>query len=313
MIINTPYILILCSIVSIISIYITDLIFTKRNLIDKINSRSSHNAEATRSGGTAIFIVIFSMAFIYYIIGIDLFEYSLLVPLSLLLIVGLYDDIYQLDIKLKFIFQIIAAKILVDSGLIIDNLHGVFGVFELNRVIAQGLTIFIIVAIINSINFIDGIDGLALSIVMFFIIMFELFSDSPSPFINLSFILIFTLCPLFYFNLRKKSKVFLGDSGSLFLGGLVSIYTIFILSQGYIIKEQFDLHKIIFVISVLSYPIVDITRIVIKRILERRSPFKADNNHIHHFIYRKTNSHKFTTLIILVASISFLIFIQIVF
>ena len=54
-----------------------------------------------------------------------------------MLIVGLYDDIYKLDFKLKFIFQIIAAKIIIDNGLIIDNLHGMLGVFELNRIIAQ--------------------------------------------------------------------------------------------------------------------------------------------------------------------------------
>ena len=122
-----------------------------------------------------MFIIVFSIACIYYFQGIDLFKYSLLVPLSLLLIVGLYDDIYQLDIKLKFIFQIIAAKIFIDNGLLIDNLHGVFGIFELNRITAQALTIFIIVAIVNSINFIDGIDGLALSIVTLFILMFEFF------------------------------------------------------------------------------------------------------------------------------------------
>ena len=78
----------------------------------------------------------------------------------LLGLIGLYDDVYNLDFKLKFIFQIIAAKIIIDSGLIIDNFHGLFGIYEINRVSAQILTIFIICLIINSINFIDGIDGL---------------------------------------------------------------------------------------------------------------------------------------------------------
>ena len=76
-----------------------------------------------------------------------------------------------MNFKLKFIFQIIAAKIFIDNGFVIDNLHGVFGVFEICRVTAQLITIFIIVAIINSINFIDGIDSLALCIVVFFIIL----------------------------------------------------------------------------------------------------------------------------------------------
>ena len=89
--------------------------------------------------------------------------------------VGSYDDIYDVDFKLKFIFQVIAAKIIIDSGLIIDNLHGVFGIFELNRIVAHLLTIFIIVAIINAINFIDGVDGLAISVVLLFIGCFEFF------------------------------------------------------------------------------------------------------------------------------------------
>ena len=95
----------------------------------------------------------------------------------LLGLIGLYDDVYNLDFKLKFIFQIIAAKIIIDSGLIIDNFHGLFGIYEINRASAQILTIFIICSIINSINFIDGIDGLAASIVIFFISSFEFFSN----------------------------------------------------------------------------------------------------------------------------------------
>ena len=74
---------------------------------------------------------------------------------------------YNIDFKLKFIFQIIAAKIIIDTGLLIDNFHGLFGIFEINRAVAQLLTIFIILSIINAINFIDGIDGLAISIFQF--------------------------------------------------------------------------------------------------------------------------------------------------
>ena len=214
-----------------------------------------------------------------------------------MLIVGLYDDIYKLDFKLKFIFQIIAAKIIIDNGLIIDNLHGVFGIYELNRIIAQLITVFFIVAIINSINFIDGIDGLAISVVSLFIICFEFFSKSDTSFILLSLIIVCSILPMFYFNYRNNRKVFLGDSGSLFLGILVSTYVIHILSQEYVIKEKYDIHKIIFILSVLFYPIFDIIRIVFKRIIEGKSPFEADNNHLHHLILRKTKSHFATTSI----------------
>lgn len=290
----------ICSVVFLKSF---QFFFLKNNMIDEIKIRSSHKTIATRSGGIAIFISIFFVSLFYYISSNVIYDFSFLVPLSLLLFIGLYDDIYKLDFKLKFIFQIIAAKIIIDNGLIIDNLHGVFGIYELNRIIGQLITIFFIVAIINAINFIDGIDGLAISSVALFIILFELLSSMNSIFINFSIIVVSTFLPLYYFNFKKKNKIFLGDSGSLFLGGVVSIYVLHILSQNYIIKDAFDIHKILFVISVLFYPIIDIIRVVILRIYNNKSPFIADKNHIHHLLNQKTENHFFSVLIIIATSI----------
>jgi len=284
--------------------------FLKNKLHDEINNRSSHKVIATRSGGISIFSILFIVSTYEYLRGNLIFDFSLIVPLSILVIVGLYDDIYRLDFKLKFIFQIIAAKIIIDNGLVIDNLHGVLGIFELDRISAQILTIFIILALINSINFIDGIDGLATFIVLMFICLFEFFSSGISPFINLTALIIASGLPLIFFNLREKNKVFLGDSGSLFLGGVVSIYVIYILSQNYIIKTEYDIHKILFVISILIFPILDITRIFFLRLLNGKSPFKPDKNHIHHLILNKTKNHLLTTLIIVFLSIFVLIIIQ---
>lgn len=298
--------------ISTITIYLTHLLFKKKNLFDNVNVRSSHNVTSTRSGGLAVGIVICIISFTYYIYGIELYEYSLLIPLSLLLVVGLYDDVYQLDFKLKFIFQIIAAKIIIDNGLIIDNFHGLFGIFELNRVIAQLFTIFIVVAIINSINFIDGIDGLAISVIILFILLFEFFSDEITPFKNLSIILLASLLPMYYFNFKNKNKVFLGDSGSLFLGGVVSIYVIFILTNNYIIKPEFDMHKIAFVVSILFYPIIDIIRVFIIRVSNNKSPFIADKNHIHHMFLKKINNHILIVALIISISILFIIITQVI-
>jgi len=283
--------------------------FIKRKIIDNINKRSSHYNTATRSGGIAIFSSIFIISSINYIMGETIFDYSILVPLGLLSALGGYDDIYSLDFKLKFIFQIIAAKMIIDTGLLIDNFHGVLGIYELNRAFAQVFTIFIIVSIINAINFIDGIDGLAISTFAIFIISFELFSSTLTPYSKFSIMLLASILPLYYFNFRKTNKVFLGDSGSHFLGGVISIYSILILSQNYIIKVEYDLHKIIFLFSILSYPIIDITRIILVRLKNKKSPFEADKNHIHHLIQEKTNSHQFTTLII----ISFILILILIF
>ena len=287
--------------------------FIKRNILDNINNRSSHQSIATRSGGSSIFSSLFLISIFFYLNNNEIYDFSFLIPIAIMLFVGLYDDIYKLDFKLKFIFQIIVAKIIIDNGLIIDNLHGIFGVFELSRILGQLFTIFIIVAIINSINFIDGIDGLAISVITLFLLSFELFSSTSSDMIFLTLIILGSVIPLYFFNFRIKNKVFLGDSGSLLLGTVVSIYVLKILSQDYSIKPEYDLNKVIFVISILSYPIFDIIRIFFLRLYKKKSPFLADKQHIHHLILDKTKKHYLTTSIIIISSLIFTILTQIIF
>ena len=298
---------------SLLSVYFVGRFFSKKSIVDKINDRSSHNTVAYRIGGISIFTSVFLLSVFYYVKGVELYDYSLLIPLAILLFVGFYDDLYEVDFKLKFIFQIIAAKIIIDSGLIIDNMHGIIGVYELNRIVAQVLTIFIIVAIINSINFIDGIDGLAILIVAKFIILVELFANSDLGVTYLSLIVLFSTLPLLYFNFKKKEKIFLGDAGSHFLGGVVSILVLYVLSQDYLIKPQFDINKILFILSILSYPIFDIIRVSSIRVLNGKSPFVADKNHIHHIILKKLGNHLYTSLMILILSFVFTILMQLIF
>lgn len=306
-------VLILILVLSSFLIYKIQHFFLKHEITDKINSRSSHSSVATRSGGISIFIVLFIFCLYNYIYSYELFDYSLVVPLSILTIVGLYDDLYSVDSSLKFLFQIIAAKIILDTGLAIDQLHGFLGVYEINRISSQVLTIFIIVAIINSINFIDGIDGLLSVIFIKFIVLFEFFSANPSPLLNLSIILLILIFPLLYFNLRKKNKVFLGDAGSLLLGGIVSIYVLTALGSSYEIKPKYDLHKILFIISILFYPILDLILIFFKRIIRGDSPFKADKNHLHHIVLGKFNTHYFSTLFIFSVSLMITCIIHFIF
>ena len=295
---------------SIIFIIFSQRWMIKNNIVDNIKLRSSHNSIATRNGGVSIFSSIFIISSLFYAQGIELFDYSVLIPLSLLTVVGMYDDVYDVNFKLKLIFQIIAAKIIIDNGYILDNLHGFIGIFELNRIIAQIFTIFIIVAIINAINFIDGLDLLAISVVALFILSFEYFAIDFSIFRNLSVLILFSILPLFYFNFRSRKKVFLGDAGSMFLGGVVSIYVLTILSNEYIIKPQFDINKILFVISILTYPIIDIIRVFFLRLSKGRSPFVADKNHIHHILLKRLSSHIKSVLVIIIISLLSLIIFQ---
>ena len=306
----TPTLIIVIICLSFFLLHISQKVFINKKIIDKIKQRSSHSTVATRSGGLSVFLAIFIISCYFYVSGFEIYDFSIIVPLSLLMVVGLYDDMYNMDFKLKFIFQIIAAKIMIDNGFIVDNLHGILGIYSLDRILAQMLTIFIILSIINAINFIDGVDGLAVTIVSIFLISFEYFISSDSPFFYITVIIVASLIPLFFYNIKKKRKIFLGDSGSLFLGGLTSMYILYILSNDYLIKSSFDLNKILFVVSIFIYPIVDIIRIVVFRISSGKSPFEADKNHIHHIVLNKVESHLKTTAIISILSVLSIILFQ---
>ncbi len=298
---------------SIFFIVISQRWLIKKNIVDSIKFRSSHNSVATRNGGISIFSSIFIISSIFYIQGIEIYDYSIIVPLALLTIVGMYDDVYDVNFKLKLLFQIIAAKIIIDNGYVLDNLHGFAGIFELNRIAAQMLTIFIVVAIINAINFIDGLDLLAICIVSMFILLFEFFAQQETSLINLSILILVSILPLFYFNYRSKKKVFLGDAGSMLLGGIVSIYVLTILSNEYLIKPKFDINKILFVISILTYPIVDIIRVFFIRLSKGKSPFLADRNHIHHLLLYRLSSHLKSVVVIITLSLISLVIFQVFF
>ena len=90
-------------------------IYYKR--FDDFNHRSSHTTLATRTGGIGIFLTVLIISLYYYFQGIELFDYSLFIPLGIMFIVGVYDDLYNADFKLKFLLQIIVAKILIDQGM----------------------------------------------------------------------------------------------------------------------------------------------------------------------------------------------------
>ena len=92
---------------SLICLIVFQKLYIKHNIIDRINERSSHNTIATRTGGLAIYLPLFLVSVCFYIAGVEAFNYSLLLPLSILLVVGCYDDVYQVDFKLKILTEVI--------------------------------------------------------------------------------------------------------------------------------------------------------------------------------------------------------------
>ena len=176
-------------------------------------------------------------------------------------------------------------------NILIENANGFFGYFEIPYMLAQSFTIFIIVLLVNAVNFSDGIDGLAITETIKGLLLIIFLSQSTLD-IGLNFmffIVIIAIIPLYVFNFRKKNKVFLGDSGSLLLGGIASIGVINLsnnLSYDYI-----SISSPVLIIIVMLYPILDLINVVVRRIIKGKSPFRADKNHIHHFLVDRGFSH----------------------
>jgi len=273
-------------------------LFIHYNRFDDFNHRSSHKTLATRTGGIGIFLTVLLMSIYFYSQGIELFDYSLFIPLGIMFVIGVYDDLYNADFKLKFLLQIIVAKILIDQGYVISNYHGLFGLNEVPWLLAQATTVFVFLIVVNAINFIDGIDGLAITEVVKVFLIIEVFSAGLTSISPLGLILIASMLPLYYFNFKKKRKVFLGDGGSMLLGTLTIIYILSLLGDKFEFKAELLMNKTLFSILVLFYPLIDLLRVFFLRIKEGKSPFIADKSHLHHIINEKIKSHFYSTLII---------------
>jgi UDP-N-acetylmuramyl pentapeptide phosphotransferase/UDP-N-acetylglucosamine-1-phosphate transferase len=279
--------------------YCTQKIFIHYKKFDDINHRSSHKTLATRTGGIGVFLTVLIISLFYYSQNIEIFDYSLFIPLGIMFIVGVYDDFYNADFKLKFLLQIIVAKILIDQGYVISNYYGIFGLYEVPWPLAQVTSIFVFLVVVNAINFIDGIDGLAISQVIKTIVLIELVSANSSPLIVLGGLTISSLLPLYYFNFKKRGKIFLGDGGSLLLGTIVMVYLLYLLGPNFILRPEFQINKALVSVLVVLYPLLDLLRVFSLRISKGESPFKADQNHIHHRLLNYFRNHLKTLIAII--------------
>lgn len=279
----------------ILSVFIRKF-FLKYNIVDTINHRSSHDVIATRTGGSVLFIVLFLYISFLYFNSYQPFDFSIIIPVSILFVTGLYDDIYGVDYSLKFIFQIISAKLLIDMGYIVD-IFSVFGYeFIFSRSLAQIITILFYIAIFNAYNFIDGIDGNILFESIKSLVLILILFDLSSAIFELAIIIIIICLTIIPFNLNKRFKVFMGDSGSL----TIPILIIFCLNQG--LEGNYDQNVLKYLFIIFIYPLIDLVRVVFVRILNRKSPFIADKNHIHHHVNQFFKNHFKSSLTILIFS-----------
>ena len=276
-------------------------------LYDEPNHRSVNNTGIPNLGGIALFIGI-SIATLW---GKQYFAFPdfsyILIAMILLFFVGIKDDIMTISPTNKLVAQIISALILIIPGEIrFTNLHGILGIYEINYAASVIISLIAVVFITNSINLIDGIDGLAAAIGILTTIIFgtNFVLIGNYAYAMLCLAIIGSLSSFFVYNVfGRTNKIFMGDTGSLLIGILLSVF--FIKYNEFSVKadDQVSNFSPVLSLAIMSIPIFDMIRVFFIRIFLNKSPFSADNNHIHHGLLKLGFSHLKSTLIIIATNL----------
>ncbi len=284
----------------------------QKNLFDEPNPRSAHKNKVPTLGGLAIItgimltLAVFSdsssLGELQYILG----------AIVIITTIGLKDDILYTRPLVKLIGQIFASLlVIVLADIRITNLHGIFGVYEIPYVVSLLLTLLTILVIINGFNLIDGIDGLSsgIALVVTATLGTWFLINGEYQLALIAAALGGALVSFFYYNVfSRRSKIFMGDTGSLNLGFLIALLTIHFLElnleHGIVLK---GLSAPAMAFSILIIPLFDTLRIFLLRLLNNRSPFKADKNHIHHRMLSLGFSHFRITLILIGVNVLFIL------
>lgn len=288
--ISISALLILACIISIAITYTTIRISILKKIFDSPNDdRKIHIYNTPNLGGVAIFFTFILVASLQNFTNIN---YNYYISSALIIFfIGLKDDLVGLDPAKKFLAQIVSSLILTYfTDIRIHDLKGLFGLYEISIPLSIIITIIFIVFILNAYNLIDGINGLAgtLSLLALFFFSFIFLKVGNIFLFKISLILIGSIIGFLFFNL-KNARIFMGDTGSLFIGLLLSILTISFINDKSI--QVLYNSKFSLILSFLIIPIFDTIRVFILRIMNGKSPFNADKNHIHHRLLKMGFSH----------------------
>ena len=228
------------------------------------------------------------------------FKY-ILATVLILFFVGVKDDIIGTSPIKRLAAHILVSLIIVlMADIRVKSMHGIFDVYEIPFWSSIFISLFAVIVIINAFNFIDGIDGLAAGIGCIASIIFGVWFYLSHDIVMslLSFSLGGSLFAFLFFNF-SPATIFMGDSGSTTIGLMLSVLAIKAIEtpnadvSNSIISE---IHRPIFVMAVLSYPLIDTLRIFVYRTVKGVSPFEADRNHIHHALLDTGMSHRAVSL-----------------
>ncbi len=285
----------------------------KKDIVDKPNGeeRRIHNEPIPRMGGIIIFTATFIITFAFYH---DIYSKILFIAGAIIIFaLGFIDDIKAVRWHKKFIFQSLSAVFLIlflqTNDLTVIKLFG----FTLLPGIGYLVLFLLIVGLLNAFNFMDGLDGLVTGYSLIVAAMcFLLNINREFSFVSyLSAAIIGSTLGFLKFN-EYPARIFLGDSGALTLGYLISGLVILlsgVVSENPGINPQSYSHTIdlTFIIIALALPIADTIRVMFVRIKQRRHLFLADSNHLHHILYNKEIKHKTVVLMIHLMSVIFVL------
>jgi UDP-GlcNAc:undecaprenyl-phosphate/decaprenyl-phosphate GlcNAc-1-phosphate transferase len=266
---------------------------------DKPNQRKVHEKLMPRLGGLAIFI---GVAAGYFVSGLYNEKMTAITVGGVLItVLGILDDKYELSAKVKLAGQMIVAILIVSTGLTIDFISIPFVVekFQLGW-FAFPITILWIVGITNAINLIDGLDGLAAGISSIGIATVAIMAGLAGKelILLLSIIILGSTIGFLFYNFHP-AKIFMGDTGALFLGYSISILSLLGL------YKSVTLFSFIIPIIILGVPIFDTTFAIVRRIINKKPISAPDKSHLHHRVLAMGFSHRNTVLAIYALGILF--------
>jgi UDP-N-acetylmuramyl pentapeptide phosphotransferase/UDP-N-acetylglucosamine-1-phosphate transferase len=251
----------------------------KKRLLDEPNLRTVHEMKTPRLGGLAIFAGFISAITIFG--NLEFSVQHLLAGCVIIFFIGLKDDIEAVSAFKKFFIQVLATVIVIFMGdTYITSFQGVFGIWELEQGISYLFTFLMIIGITNAFNLIDGLDGLAGSIIFIVAGTFGIFFAFNDQFMYaiysyVAFSLLGSIIGFLRYNLNK-AIIFMGDTGSLLSGFILSVLAVKFIEMKPIESTP------AMALAILIIPITDTLRVFFLRVLNGKSPFSPDKNHIHH-------------------------------
>ncbi|TGE19633.1 MraY family glycosyltransferase [Hymenobacter elongatus] len=264
-------------------IYIAHL----KNMLDTPNVRTVHESLTPRLGGVAVFAGFMSALTIFADLGNGIQQ--LLAGCIVLFFVGLKDDLVSISVSKKFVGQLLATGVvMIMADIRVTSFQGILGIHELPIGVSYAFTFLAIVGITNAINLIDGLDGLAGTIVLIITSTYGYYfarygGASYGNYVFVSICLIGGMLGFLRYNFHRAS-IFMGDTGSLVCGFIVSILTIQFIEMGLKVGGPFATSSPAVAIGILFVPLFDTLRVFIVRMMAGRSPFSPDKNHVHHRI-----------------------------